>query len=78
LNGPDRILTPPDPERRGAQLSIQVEAAAHVQQRLQQEGAIGDFRQPDVLRLAPCPLFNTYHEMWRVAEIFRGALQEES
>jgi kynureninase len=78
LNGPDRILTPPDPERRGAQLSIQVEAAAHVQQRLQQEGVIGDFRQPDVLRLAPCPLFNTYHEMWRVAEIFRGALQEES
>ena len=76
LTGGARILTPAGTERRGAQLSIRLAAAERIQKRLQAAGVVGDFRQPDVLRLAPCPLFNTYGEMWRTAEVFRRAVEE--
>jgi len=67
------ILTPPDPERRGAQLSLRVRGDARiVQQALAARGVVGDFREPDVLRLAPAPLFNGYLDAWRAA----GALGE--
>lgn len=71
------IITPPDQERRGAQLSLRLPGrAALVQQRMQEAGIIGDFREPDVLRLAPAPLFNTYREVWRTADCFRTVFRE--
>ena len=71
---PVEILTPADPERRGAQLSLRVKREpAAFQARLQESGVIADFREPDVLRLAPAPLFNSYHDMWRAAEGVRNA-----
>ena len=77
LGGEGEFMTPPEPERRGAQLSFRLPGRAdRVQERLQQAGVVGDFRQPDVLRLAPAPLFNTYHEMWRTAEAVRTAVRE--
>jgi kynureninase len=79
LEGAIEILTPPSPDRRGAQLSVRLPGRAErVQARLQGAGVVADFRQPDVLRLAPAPLFNTYREMWRTAEVFREAVREES
>jgi kynureninase len=50
--------------------------ADRVQARLQEAGVVGDFREPDILRLAPAPLFNTFHEMWRTAGAVRAALEE--
>jgi len=35
-----------------------------------------DYRQPDVLRLAPAPLFNTFGEMWRTARTLQAAIRE--
>jgi len=71
-----RLLTPRDPERRGAQLSLSVEGRARrVNEALRRAGIVGDFRGPDVLRLAPAPLFNTYHEMWRTAEALGETLE---
>ena len=68
------LLTPADPDRRGAQLSLRIQLnPAAFQARLQEAGIIGDFREPDVLRLAPAPLFNTYHDVWRTAEGVRNA-----
>jgi kynureninase len=70
-----QFMTPPEPDRRGAQLSVRLpDRAEKVQKRLQEAGIVGDFRQPDVLRLAPAPLFNTFHEMWRTAEAVRAAV----
>jgi kynureninase len=66
------LITPRDPERRGAQLSYRLgERASWIQGKLQEAGVIGDYRAPDVLRLAPAPLFNTFDEMWRAAEALR-------
>ncbi len=68
------ILTPTDPDRRGAQLSLRIHREpAAFQVRLQEAGIIGDFREPDVLRLAPAPLFNSFHDVWRAATGVRNA-----
>lgn len=71
LDGLD-VLTPRDPARRGAQLSVRVRDAAAVARRLRAEfGVIADAREPDVIRLAPAPLYNTFHDCWRAAEAMR-------
>jgi len=41
---------------------------------LRSRGVVGDFRQPDVIRLSPTPLYNTFHEVWRVAGLLAEAL----
>jgi kynureninase len=64
------IITPRDPGRRGAQLSVRVGglAAGTVSERLRFEhGVVADARQPDVVRLAPAPMYNTFHDCWRAA-----------
>ena len=37
--------------------------------RIQAAGVLCDYRNPDVIRVAPVPLYNTYHEVWRFARI---------
>jgi len=64
-----RVITPRDPAARGCQLSIQVPEAARIVADLRTRGVITDFRDPDVLRAAPVPMYNTYHEVWRFAQI---------
>ncbi|MFQ5889605.1 MAG: kynureninase [Gemmatimonadota bacterium] len=66
------IITPRDPLARGCQLSILVHQGAREAQRaLEERGVVCDFREPNVLRVAPVPLYNTFHEMWRFAHILR-------
>jgi kynureninase len=71
-----QVMTPPERERRGAQLSLRLGQADRIQARLQESGILGDYRQPDVLRLAPAPLYNTFGEMWRTANALRAAVRE--
>jgi kynureninase len=66
------VVTPREPMRRGCQLSLLI----HDRPRallggLQEEGVICDFREPNVLRVAPVPLYNTFHEVWRFADALR-------
>jgi kynureninase len=62
------ILTPADPEARGCQLSLRQRrssADAHkVFDALAAAGFTGDWREPDVIRVAPVPLYNTFAEVW--------------
>jgi kynureninase len=72
-----RQLTPRDPERRGAQLSLTVQRAAAVARRLRSEhGVVCDVRRPDVIRLAPAPLYTTYEDCRRAAEALLDVLPE--
>jgi len=67
------IITPRDPGQRGCQLSLLVhERARECEQALQEAGVICDFREPNVIRAAPIPLYNTFHEVWRFAQILAG------
>lgn len=63
------ILTPLDDRRRGSQLSLRVRAGAGAGralfQRLEAHGVIGDWREPDIIRIAPVPLYNTYADAER-------------
>jgi kynureninase len=65
---PFDIITPADSARRGCQLSLRVRPgvdAEELLERLDGEGVICDFRRPDVLRVAPVPLYNSFHDVWR-------------
>ena len=64
-----RIITPRDPDRRGSQLSVQLpESGREVCRRMRLEhGVVADARDPDVIRLAPAPLYVSYHDCWRAA-----------
>src|SRR5437870_8697677 len=64
------VITPRDADARGCQLSILAqEHPKELFQELQAAGVKCDFREPDVIRVAPTPLYNTFHEVWRFAEI---------
>jgi kynureninase len=64
------LITPADPSARGAQLSIQAhEHPKQLHEELIAAGVKCDFREPNVIRVAPTPLYNTFHEIWRFAEI---------
>jgi kynureninase len=63
-------MTPADPSARGAQLSIQAhEHPKQLHEELIAAGVKCDFREPNVIRVAPTPLYNTFHEVWRFARI---------
>ena len=64
------IITPLDPNARGAQLSIQAhEHPKQLHDKFVAAGVKCDFREPNVIRVAPTPLYNTFHEAWRFAQI---------
>jgi kynureninase len=62
------VITPRDPDARGCQLSVSCNGARELAGRLRAEhGVVCDFREPDVLRFAPAPLYNTYEDCARAA-----------
>ncbi len=70
------ILTPHAFDERGCQWSIAVKSgdtrALHA--RLHSRGILCDFREPNVIRAAPTPLYNTFHDVWRFASALHAAL----
>jgi kynureninase len=74
------IITPADAPERGCQLSLRIlRAPAHAKRilaRLTAAGLIGDWREPDIIRLAPVPLYNSFMDCFRAVQILSGALQE--
>lgn len=71
-----RIITPSDPEQRGAQLSIMLAKGilGTVMKELEVRGVIIDERKPDVIRVAPAPLYNTFSDCVAFIEAFSDAL----
>ncbi len=63
------VLTPTDPEARGAQLSLRFPNATAVLGDMNRRGVIADYRAPDIIRVAPTPLYNSFHELWRFSNV---------
>lgn len=82
LDGRISIATPRDPQQRGCQLSLRLEAGfatgRAVFDALSSRDVICDWREPDVIRVAPTPLYNTFEEVWEFVEILRDVLSAPS
>lgn len=67
-----QIVTPAEPERRGCQLSLRVtggrERGRELFEYLTSIGTIGDWREPDVIRISPAPLYNKFMDVYRFVE----------
>lgn len=72
-----KIITPDNPNERGCQLSIQVlnaDKALHI--KLTEAGVISDWREPDVIRCAPVPLYNSFEDVYNMVEKLKSILDE--
>jgi kynureninase len=70
------LITPTDPTQRGCQLSIRVKGADKLLfDKITKSGIIADWREPDVIRIAPVPLYNSFQDVYHFAEILSDVLQ---
>lgn len=70
-----RIITPKDPKQRGCQLSIQVkDANKSLFDKITEAGVIADWREPDVIRVAPVPLYNSFEDVFLFVEKLKAAM----
>jgi kynureninase len=71
-----QIVTPSEPERRGCQLSLRViggrERGRALFDYLGAQGVIGDWREPDVIRISPTPLYNSFDDVRAFADVVAG------
>lgn len=73
-----RLLTPADPTQRGCQLSLFMKNNGRkIFDRIIKAGVVADWREPNVIRLSPVPLYNTFEEVFRFGQILKGALRLE-
>lgn len=76
---PIKIITPKSKNDRGAQLSIVVEKnGKYIFNQLVEHGVLGDWREPQVIRLAPIPLYNSFEEVFRFGKILDNILYKEA
>ena len=70
-----KIITPSNPDERGCQLSIQVKNAdKNLHKKLTASGVISDWREPDVIRCAPVPLYNSFEDVYQLVENLKTIL----
>ena len=81
LNSSLSVITPRDAQARGCQLSVRLhrppEQARRVHLALEKNGYVCDWREPDIIRLAPVPLYNTFEEVWEFVQALEHALSQE-
>lgn len=72
-----QIITPSNSEQRGCQLSIQVKNADKtLHNKLTKTGVISDWREPDVIRCAPVPLYNSYLDVFNLVQNLKTVLND--
>ena len=74
-----KIITPSDPTQRGCQLSLRLPmssaAAKQIYDQLIAKGIVCDWREPDIIRVAPTPLYNSFTEVFTFVEILQDMLK---
>jgi kynureninase len=70
------IITPKNPDERGCQLSLAVKNADRsLHDKLTKAGVISDWREPDVIRVAPAPLYNSFEDVYLMVERLKQCLE---
>jgi len=73
------IISPEDPHSRGCQLSLRlVGIDRQLLEAMMEQGIIADFREPDVIRMAPVPLYNSFEDIFHAGVILKSLLQKYS
>ena len=70
------IITPANPAERGCQLSLVAPGGNNTFNKLSKKGVVCDWRKPDVIRVAPHPLFNCYTEVYDFVELLKHSISE--
>lgn len=70
------VITPSDENQRGCQLSIRVKNAdKNLFKKISDKGVIADWREPDVIRVAPVPLYNSFADVYQFAQVLKNCLE---
>ena len=71
-----KIITPKEPNKRGGQLSVVCTGDAKgIFNYLTKNGVVGDWREPNVIRLSPVPLYNSFTDVFNAGRILAGSVE---
>ncbi|MFX1532687.1 MAG: kynureninase [Promethearchaeota archaeon] len=74
-----KIGTPRDPEKRTGHIALEHgKEAVRICEALRAQGVVPDFRPPNIIRIAPCALYNTYHEIWQIIQLIKEIIDQKS
>lgn len=77
-DGALKIFTPTNEKERGCQVSLSVKNGKKVFDELSENGVYADWREPDVIRIAPVGLYNTFEEVWQFGQLLKQAINKHS
>jgi kynureninase len=72
------VFTPTNENERGCQVSLAIMNGKQVFDDLSQNGVYADWREPDVIRIAPVGLYNTFEEVWQFGQLLKSAINKYS
>ena len=73
-----RIGSPRDPEKRGGHVAVERDDEAwRICEALKCRGVLPDFRPPNIIRIAPVALYNTYHEVWQIVQDLKQIIDKK-
>ena len=79
VNSTFEIITPSNPEERASQLSVFLHGEGKsLFDYLMKNGVITDWREPNVIRLAPVPLYCSFEDMYEFGQILKAGIQSHS
>jgi kynureninase len=71
------VGTPREESRRGGHVAIEHDEGLRISEALRSRGVVSDFRPSNIVRIAPIPLYNTYHETWQVVRHLREIVDKK-
>ncbi len=71
------IGTPRKDARRGGHVAIEHEEGLRISEALRSRGVVPDFRPPNIIRVAPIPLYNTYREVWQIVQHLKDIVDKK-
>ncbi|SKC46841.1 kynureninase [Maledivibacter halophilus] len=71
------IGNPREDHRRGGHVALEHEEAVRINEAMKDRGIVPDFRNPNVIRLAPVALYISYHDVWKVVSIIKDIMENE-
>jgi kynureninase len=75
VSGAFEVITPSNPKERASQLSVFMHGEGRrLFEYLMQNGVITDWREPNVIRLAPVPLYTSYEDMYQFGQILKAGI----